>query len=289
MRKIFPVLILTIIYAGPLSGETPRALWVWETEEIIREQDGVKKLIKFSTEKNIGTIFLYSGKELFAKDAERSEIKKLLKAAHAAKIKVHALDGWPDAVYEENRGEFISSLKNILEFNAESKADERFDGFQSDVEPYNLPEFKASPEKRREIEGLFVGLHAECRKIAGEKFKLGLAISERYSHEETSVPEEMLKIVDYLAVMAYRSNAEKIINSSAYFVDAASIAGKKVWVGVETGKPDGEPASISFFGRSECEMEKVLERVIMQFSGREAFAGIAIHSYKSYVIMDNSR
>ena len=270
------------------GGTPPRALWVLETGKIIREEGGTAKFLNFCKSKNIKMIFLYSGKELFKKGEDRSAIKKFLREAHGAGMKVDALDGWPEAVYKENHEEFLSSLKNILEFNAEENPCERFDGFQSDVEPYNLSDYKESKEKRNEIEKLFIELHAECRKIAGKKFNLGLAISERYSHEESSVPAKMLESVDYLAVMAYRNKADRIINSSEYFINMASDMDKKIWVGVETGNPGDEPASISFYGKSEKKMEEELQKVSDRFAGEKGFAGIAIHSCKSYAKMDNS-
>lgn len=283
MSKIFPVIILMIAASGSsCAGTETRALWVWETGKIIRTEGMAEKLIDFCKSKNTSVIFLYSGQELFKKDTDKDAIKMLIRKVHEANIEVHGLDGWPEAVYEENQKEFLSSLENILKFNAAAEKSERFDGFQSDVEPYTLPEFKASPEGRKKIESLFVGLHEKCRNIAGEKFKLGLAISERYSHEESTVPGAMLKVMDYLAVMAYRNKAERIIKSSEYFIDLASGMNKKIWIGVETGAPGDEPASISFHGKSLKEMEEELGKVTEQFHDKKSFAGIAIHSYKSY-------
>ena len=245
------------------------------------------KLVNFCKSKKISTIFLYSGKELFKEESDLEAIKKLIREAHAAGIEVQGLDGWPEAVYKENHKEFLSSLENILKFNAVAEKDERFDGFQSDVEPYNLPEFKASQESRQKIESFFVDLHTKCRDIAGEKFKLGLAISERYSHEESSVPVSMLKIMDYLAVMAYRNQGDRIIKSSEYFIDMASGMDKKIWVGVETGPPGDEPASISFYGKKEKEMEAELSKVSEYFKDKKSFSGLAIHSYISYAEIKN--
>lgn len=287
MRTIFPVLILMIAASGTsCSGAETRALWVWETGKIIRSEGTDDKLIDFCKLKNTNVIFLYSGQELFKKDTDKEAIRLLIKKAHEANIEVHGLDGWPEAVYEENQKEFLSSLSTLLKFNATAEKGERFDGFQSDVEPYNLPEFKASQEGRKKIELLFVELHGKCRSIAGEKFKLGLAISERYSHEDSSVPAAMLKVMDYLAVMAYRNKAERIIKSSEYFVDLASSMDRKIWVGVETGNPGNEPASISFYGKREKAMEEELSNVSKQFKDKKSFSGIAIHSYKSYAAMN---
>lgn len=286
----------------PIKTESPRAMWVWKNSCALNPKER-EQLFKFCRLRKINTLYLYTGPSFFKDKTKVAAVREFLLQAHELGIKVHALDGWPDAVETENQDKFLASLMSVLAYNSVAlEPGERFDGFQSDVEPGVLKSYHKSLDSRNKTDLNFIQLHDKCRKLIdmiqkGKKdFEFGLAISEQYDREDKNkkvvwngkkarVSDHMMNIVDYLAVMSYHDLADETIEEAEYEVELAKKAGKKTWVGAETLDIASEykgSRAITFYEEGLEEMEKQLKTVEKKFKGNPGFGGVAIHCYRSY-------
>ncbi len=279
--------------------DVPRAMWIWNNDFAFNPKKNTE-LLTFCRNRQIQILYLYTGtKTLFNSRAGTDKIENFLERAHKAEIRVHALDGWPTALLPDRQAEFLASLQRILDFNRNRPAERRFDGFQSDVEPDGLPGYHQSDEFRRKVDTLFIKLHDRCRRLITESgmknFEFGLAIADSYDNDgpekytvfddrSGNVAQQMIRIVDYFAIMSYHDLADRIIHFSRYEVNLAGSYGKKAWVGAETinARKHNLPSSITFYEEGLNEMEKELEAVTKAFYGNKGFGGVAIHYYGAY-------
>jgi hypothetical protein len=285
--------------AVTLDYECPRSMWVWVTDDALDPKKG-SDLIEFSRRRHIDILYLYTGSQSIFKGEERIKLRRFIAAAHAAGIKVEALDGWKEAVYPEEQGKFLKSLENVLEYNSTVEAKERFSGFQSDVEPQCLEAFHTSPDSRKKIELNYVKLHYLCRQLIDSykfnyDFKFGMAVSEHldayakkwkvnYAGRELSVLEHFLSICDYLAIMCYYDTPGMTIRRSQGQVDAAKKAGITAWVGFESldvHSSFGGSRSITYYEEGLEQMEKNMRTVYKHYQNNEGFGGLALHYYTS--------
>jgi hypothetical protein len=89
----------------------------------------------------------------------------------------------------------------------------------------------------------------------------------------------------YIAIMAYRDHADGAngsIGVSQTEMDYATTHTPKVgiWVGMETG--DVQPASITFHGKTNADLEKAIGEVNAAFLTNASYRGVAIHHWGSY-------
>ena len=207
--------------------------------------------------------------------------------------------------FPKGQKKFLNSLKSILDYNEQVGADERFDGFQSDVEPGCLKEYHQTKEKRREINRNFIQLHADCRKmISGRKvkdFTFGIALFEHYdtpgregkilwNGKKKLVCDHFIDFVDYFAMMSYHDIADETIGGVKYEVKLAGEHGKKAWVGYETldmATRYGGSRAITFYEEGLDKMEEEIAKAVDVFKDQPGFGGIAVHYYDSYRRLPN--
>ncbi len=279
---------------------TPRSMWLWEIDEALVPEKRAM-LLDFAVGRHIDCIYAYTG-GLKAPLAENAALREFIAAAHARGIRVEGLDGWAEAVLPEEQSKFLASLGRVLDYNAAVAPDERFSGFQSDVEPITMEAYHASPEARRRFDRAYVELHARCAAAidaaGAADFDLGMAVQEGLDREaglperavewngrEASVLEHLLTFVDYLAIMSYHDRAPVIRDAVAGELVYGARAGVPIFVGVETLDVMalfGGSRSLSFYEEGLEEMELELEKLVRSIGDESAFAGIAIHHYDSY-------
>lgn len=286
----------------------PRAMWIWNADFGLDDKRS-DQLIQFCGLKKINTLYFYTGRvAMFNEEPMTQKLKKFLRKAHAAGVKVHGLDGWNDAFLPEKQPVFLAAIQRILNYNKQVAADERFDGFQSDVEPVTFKGYHQSAENKKRIDLQFIELHAKGRELISQSglkdFEYGLAILESHDKDKPdtyvtwngktgNVAEHAIDIFDYFAIMSYHDLARVTIRSAQYNVDLAASKGKKALIGAETldffTKYQGS-REITFYEEGVNEMEKELKKVYDHFKNNNGFGGFAIHHYDSYrTLPDNPR
>lgn len=333
-----------------------RAMWVWETEELLGDEQSQDQLLDFCKKSGITEIFLqlpYEKKEQGSKREiiwDESKVKSLLAELHSAEIRIHALDGDPRFALREWHDHVIATIQSIVQFNKSAKLDERFDGIRYDNEPYLLPNFAGI--QKESILRQYLTLLRISRGItdtAGLEFGVDIPFwfdqkNEFFEPiaeiEGRPLTEHILDIVDNIGIMDYRTEAygvDGVIVHALGELRYASKKGKKVFVGLETtyvpdetilefGKGEGNSGillqksegtkmllhwipefrptdlkngnflcqkkktfipsgKLTFKDKNVRELAEVMEKAESEFSHFPSFYGFAIHSYESYILL----
>jgi len=271
--------------------EPPRAMWVWDVKIAVSGSE-TRGLIDFCKSNNIELLYLSA----FSFTGERPQAYKSFNTlAHKNGIKVHALAGDPRWCIEKYHKQPIEWVKKIIEFNKSSKPEERFDGIQSDAEPYVLG--KVWENKKEMLLKWYLDLNQKIVDLIDtEEAQIiyGAAIPFWYDDDASMQVEwhgtvkppsfHVLDTTDTVAVMDYRNFAEGpngSITLARFEVEYAGEVGKKIYIGQET-KKDVYPEYVSFGTLDVNIMEKEINKLTQAYIGHPGFAGIAIHHYRSY-------
>ncbi|MOA05187.1 hypothetical protein D3C78_1247760 [compost metagenome] len=106
-------------------------------------------------------------------------------------------------------------------------------------------------------------------------------ISHPAMGEDILLSEWMVDKFDYLAIMAYRNDAEQVYDISRVILAESDRQKKNVWVGVELGESTEGPG-VSFYDKTVISFVNET-KALDKLAGRHtSFSGIAIHSFDSW-------
>jgi len=282
----------TLSHSLSYAAEEPsRAMWVWDVK-IAGSQEASLRLVDFCISRRINLLYLSAFN--FNENA-RKTYRSFNALAHKKGIKVHALAGDPRWCIEKYHKQPIKWARSVVEFNGESQPHERFDGIHSDAEPYVLG--KVWEVEKQMLLKWYLDLNQKIADLidieeAGITFAADIpfwydddASMQVEWHGAVKPPSyHVLDTIDEITVMDYRNFAEGPNGSIAlvkYEMEYAGKLGKKVYIGQET-KKDVYPEYITFGMLTENLMESELKKLAGAYMGHPAFAGIAIHHYRSY-------
>ncbi|HUR41657.1 MAG TPA: hypothetical protein VM240_10885 [Verrucomicrobiae bacterium] len=278
---------------------TDRAVWTWEKESYAMLGDAAVALEArtFLEGKGIGTIYLYADafrqRNLVATHPQL--YRGFIRRMHRHGLRVHALLGsyylhTERYVLPEHRAEALAMLQRVLDYNAAAAPHERFDGVSLDIEPHLLGEWS---EHRDALLLNFIDLSqalASLKRVSGQALELGAAIPfwfdgivVEWNGAARPASEHLIDLYDYVVLMDYRNRAEGrdgMIAHAARELDYAKRHGRKVVIGVEI-TPNDIP-KVTFDGASEEDLERELRRVEKAYRRNPAFAGFALHHYRTY-------
>jgi len=273
------------------AQEPPRAMWVWDAK-ISTSSEASRRLIDFCKSKNIGLLYLSA---FNFNESAKVSYRSFNALAHENGIKVHALAGDPRWCIEKYHKQPVGWVKDILEFNRQSRKGERFDGIHSDAEPYVLG--KIWEQNKKVLLKWYLDLHRKIKdhlEIEEEDMVFGVDIPFWYDDDASMKVEwggvvkpasfHLLDTIDTVTVMDYRNFAEGPNGSIAlarFEVEYADKLKKKVYIGQET-KDDVYPEYITFGAMDERRMEEEISKLVGAYMAYPSFAGIAIHHYRSY-------
>lgn len=290
------------------TSNAQRTMWIWDSSNGLDEDKRVD-LIAFCLEKNIEVLYFYTGLNDYSTDDDlKLSTRNFISDAHDNNIDVHGLTGAPAWILPENQSKYTDAVTAIANYNNSVNENERFDGYQSDIEPNTY--FSANNytlEERILNMGYFIDVHKQGADIFdsllvdGEDFEYGMAISAYYDlHTEDLMVEydgktqltlnHIADISDYFAIMSYQDGAERIINISEVEVDLMESLGKKAWSGVETIDTEalgGDPGSINFAEEGNIYMEEQLAIVEEYYKYNLGYGGVAIHYYTTYSVLQD--
>ena len=259
--------------------EFARAMWVWEVEPLLQEEEKRAELFTFCRERKINELFLQLPYRFESEDSPEVvciirypwKLKAFLKAARNEGILCHALDGYPEFVLTDYHPRVMAQVYAILQFNASAEPEERFYGIHLDNEPYQLLGFEGPGQV--EILEQFLQLNQEVMMMigmTGEELVYGIDIPFWFDEQDESSGERcivdfngqrkdaakhLIDLVDNVGIMDYRNfagGADGMIRHGQDEVAYASKVGKQIYLGVETFKY--EPTTISFlYGVKEDE------------------------------------
>ena len=312
IKKLIPSILAIVIVAASLAlaGEVyaapERAMWVWGmAKDIVLNATAKQDFFNFcaapkgDATKAITLVFFDAKPYDFNLMTYNggADLRQFIVDAHIKGIKIEFLSGdksWATPPYRA-LGEAL--IDEVISFNLGGVANQRFDGIHYDVEPYLLDsKSKDDPldwnidNDKGLIWSIYLALLTNCQTKVNNynasydpDIRFGAAIPYWYVSGSSYSPESIISIVNYVAIMAYRSTAADIISAAQDEINYAGTTGKKVYVAVETSHPTdavNSPPSATFYEEGNAAMETALTQVASAFSGSSAYAGIAIHYYE---------
>lgn len=293
----------------------PRALWAWNAG-VITQPTQRDSLLDFCRSKKIGIIYLHLGDFLSGtkrnaddpKHVTADALGSFLETAHAKGLRVEALDGDPSFTLAAKHDEALKRLQGAITYNRGATASRRLDGFQWDIEPYVMKEFRDEAQ-HASIVGQFLDIVKKSRDlvqaekdIAGAKgFWLGFALpfwmdgeaqAVTWNGEKRPATFHALEILkplphSYVALMAYRDKAEGdngtigVVKGEMEYA-ARNTPGVLIVVGQETGAVKTDPASITFYEEGEGPLETAVGQIDTAYAASPVYGGVAIHHLDSY-------
>lgn len=273
-------LLLLILFLLPSGKVTEnKATWLWDASLI---RSGTEEIVAFSGREGITSIFLQIQQEV-----TDEEYRQFVAAAHQQGISVHALNGQPDWAYEEGRRKGMELLAWLEAYNRTAAPEEKFEGVQFDVEPYVLRRWGREQAQVVEEWSANMEVWVQEAKRQGLTFSAAVpfwldSIPGPRSADADSFSRWMIENTDAIAVMAYRDSGEQMYELSKEELEQADELGKSVWIGMELGDTE-EGEHLTFFAKSEQEMEDEALRAAKLGSDHNSFAGLAVHHYQAWV------
>lgn len=252
-----------------------RAMWVWETKDLLRDAAARDAFFAFCAEQNVNELFLQLVYRFTANGdgVEKCEIlseaplRRFIGTCSAAGMKVHALDGYPEFALESQHHKVLALVRTVIEYNAAAAPEEQFFGIHLDNEPYQILGFDG-PER----DSILLQFFALNRKVMdllaaeGGGIVYGIDIPNWFDamdppcqlafEGKTQDPaRHLIDICDNVGIMDYRTFAygvDGIIRHGLSEVEHSDRAGKKIYIGVETFRYDPTPVSF-IYGMPETE------------------------------------
>ncbi len=291
----------------------PRAMWVWEADNIT---DTTKRadLLAFCVSKGVSTLFISTGR-VFVDPTDpsyagrhpvtRAQLGQFNVAAHAAGLQVHALDGDASYCLASNHWRVTSRIHEAIDFNHKQASNARLDGFQWDIEPHGLTAWPtATDQQRLNYLGGLLTVTEQAVAIASTgtpKLKIGFVIPFWYDNPEYIRPfngvtkrtsEHMFDLVgatsgSHIAIMAYRDTAAASfpLAQTEYNYAKTYRPNVKIWHGLETGP--FTPTYITFHEEGATALNTAIDQLrtthLPPYRGTpDVVAGVAIHAYNYY-------
>jgi hypothetical protein len=287
------------------GNTTSTAMWDWSYKSAIDASQRAE-LIAFCQKNGIQRIFLQiSYAFVTSKNGtvectihNPKEAREFLADAHKAGLKIDAMDGASNFALKPWHPYVLSQVDSIIAFNKAGKPNERYDGIHYDIEPYTLKEFRTGQKESISLQylELMSKIAAKMKKSGmyfgiaipfwleqpGDDGKINVVVT--WNKQEKPLSYHLLDIVDEIAIMDYRTQAEGDNGTIRHAKDEIAYADKvqkKVWVGLETSEVRGDPPTISFFGHPVSDLNQVRDATVAAFKNNPSFLGIALHHYGS--------
>lgn len=296
-----PLLLCALLLSSraAAAGQADRAVWTWEKDSYAMVEDTAtaEEAITFLRSKKVNTLYLYAdaygGRNLI--ESRPDLYRRLISRLHGSGMRVYALLGsaylhTEEYVLPKHHKYAVAMLRRVVRYNASSVPEERFDGANLDIEPHILDQWDTERNKLL-LDYLDMGRELmELKRKSGAELAVGPAIpfwldgiALKWNGGMKPVSEHAQDIYDYTALMDYRDHAEgrdSIISLAAEELKYAAAKGRKVVIGVDTSP--GELDKVSFDHLDEADLERELGLAEKAFAAEPAFAGFAIHHYRSY-------
>lgn len=263
--------------------------WLWDTEKIVTEPD---MIINNLVAHKVSDVYLQINASV-----QIESYKNFISKASTYGIKVHALDGAPTWVTNQKgitqQNTFLNWLVNYQAIAAEN---ERFIGIHLDVEPYE----NANYEKN--ANNLFKNYQAMILTFREKADRMGLefgidipfwyyGVNYNNIYGKGNIAEWLCKNVEYISIMAYRDSAngskgnDGVIAIAAAQMNLFEKYNVKGTIAVETGRLGKDSDFVTFYEEDADYLYNELNIIYDHYKATQAFNGIAIHYYDSWMAM----
>jgi len=295
--------------AAPAVHPLRKALWVWETAEILPDPARQEGLVSFCRRNGVTDLFCqvpYDYKDDTIVLHHVAEQRSFNAAARAAGVTVHALDGAPDFVFARNHGRLFRLLDALDDFNRQGSPEGRYAAVHMDNEPYVLPEWK-DPAVRRELLTDFIALNRELRRRCNAAdMAYGVDIPFWWDSSDAEgkaaftvagpkgdVPllEALFPLIQNVGIMSYRervTGVNGVVACCRTEFELGHRLGVSVFAAVELGTGPLVEKGITFGCYPRSYFAGQLETLEYVLARSVGCAGLAIHSYESYRTMEET-
>ncbi len=231
-----------------------RALWVWNTEELLANDQDMSEFLTFVRKQSIDTIYLQlpsvfmNPTTLFDPERDGSGVQNLLARLSRDGVNTLALDGAAEYALPENHEIVERTIRNVVRYNDAVGSTARFIGVHYDVEPYLLESY-AGPRRSPILRGylhLLERAQALSRSAAllfevAIPFWFDSVVISPGREDDPAVlrllSEQVLDRVDSVAIMDYRTTDEGPNGTVAHGLSELRYGtrhGQRVVIGLET-------------------------------------------------------
>ncbi len=287
--RLMPLLAICIGFAAcaaelppqPGPSEFENGMWVWSNEPATDENAGAA-LVELARDASLTTLYVQA--QTLVYDAPVL-LQQLVVRAAAAGVQVELLIGRPEWAQPEHAAEVIAIAHALATF-AEHEEGPHAVALQVNIEPHALAAWQTNRDAL--LLGL-IDILEQLRDIAhGSKLALSFDMPTWYSalklqrHGQTRpMSEWVLDVVDTAVLMDYDDDVADIVAHAEATLAYAGVAGKRVVIGVETQCQLDD--DLTFCEEGKAAMTMALAQVHAQLRTQKAYAGLAIHHWKSFI------
>ena len=276
---VFCLLLLSWLFKW-FSHEEHKATWLWDTSIITKQ---TPEIIAFSKEQGVDTIFLQVQDEV-----PDEAYRKFIAAATNAEIEVHALNGHADWAYREKRAEGLAFIERVRAYNSSSAKNERFEGIQLDVEPYQLKRWENEESSVISEWQNNMEVWTEAGKAAGLYMSAAIPFwldARQSAGGKETFSRWVISRFDAVAIMAYRDSGQQMYDLSKEELVEADDLGKRS--GLEQNSRIHTRRSLDLFRKPISNMDEEMQKVFELGASHSSFAGVAVHHYEAWYAKQN--
>lgn len=120
-----------------------RGLWIWKTEDLLGSPARQTELAQVARIVGITDLFLYMNPALYAD--RQTDLTRFIGAMSKAGLKVWASDGCRCYLSDaQGPARYLAGIDALVSYNNQAAPWARFAGFHADIEPHDLPDYRAS-------------------------------------------------------------------------------------------------------------------------------------------------
>lgn len=269
------------------ADKAQRSTWIWDSKLI--EADG-DSILQFAASQKLTAIYLRYEKTYPGQDVYRNFIRR----ANDLGIKVEALAGQSDWIYDNNHIYIRQWMAAVTQYNASVSALERFQGFHFDIEPYTLDMWKTN--QTWVLEQWMATIRFIESEVKSTDRSMTMAFDIPFWLNSLTVPGSsysfsawLMEKADSVVIMAYRNKALGgngiIARAKAIILEAATLK-KQAVIAVDT-LPSMEADYTTFYKSNSSLMESELKQVKESLSPYPSYIGIAVHDYVRWIELLN--
>jgi len=268
------------------ADKAQRSTWIWDSKLIETESDSI---LQFAANQKLTSIYLryetYPGPETY---------RNFIRKATELGIKVEALAGESDWIYDYNHTYIQQWIASVTQYNNSVDAMERFQGYHFDIEPYTLGMWRTN--QTWVLERWMDTIRLIETEVRNADRSMTMAFDIPFWINSCTVPGTsysfsawLLEKADSVVIMAYRNSAQGsngiIARAKSIILEAATLK-KQAVVAVDT-LPSTEADYTTFYTSNSAFMESELKQVKENFSLYPSYSGIAVHDYVRWIQLVN--
>jgi hypothetical protein len=255
--------------------------WVWRRETVLDANER-HELLDLAQRKKITELYVAIADDYETPDG-LAALGDLVRRAQESHIELFWVCGDPSWALVNRHARALSVVDRAIRINTllQKESLPAIRGLQYDVEPYLLPEWKASP---RSVEPQYASLLAKLRDATQRAgFELWLDVPfwfEERQFQDTSLGQLALRSSDGIVIMAYRNTAVGIVDKATDLLREPLARTRSVVVALETGCRE-EPAT-TLCGITAAGLDAAMAEIGGRLRSFDAFAGLAVHPYEGW-------